>query len=303
MSVVESLSPPTASMPSRLRQFNALTKPRVIQLIVFCALIGMVLAVPGVPSWAEVRLGLIACLGIWLVAGAAAAFNCLVEKGIDAKMKRTSWRPTARNQLQDWQTLLFSGLLCTAGSVLLYVWVNPLTMWLTFATFVGYAVVYTVILKPLTPQNIVIGGASGAMPPVLGWAAMTGDVAPEALILFLIIFLWTPPHFWALALYRVEDYRKSGLPMLPVTHGNEFTRLQVLLYTLVLFAACLMPFIYGMSSWLYLVVAIALSIGFCGYGFALWRNYSDALARKTFRFSLIHLSVLFAALLVDHYLI
>ncbi|MDR7379245.1 protoheme IX farnesyltransferase [Rhodoferax ferrireducens] len=290
-------------MPSRLRQFNALTKPRVIQLIVFCALIGMVLAVPGVPSWAEVRLGLIACLGIWLVAGAAAAFNCLVEKGIDAKMKRTSWRPTARNQLQDWQTLLFSGLLCTAGSVLLYVWVNPLTMWLTFATFVGYAVVYTVILKPLTPQNIVIGGASGAMPPVLGWAAMTGDVAPEALILFLIIFLWTPPHFWALALYRVEDYRKSGLPMLPVTHGNEFTRLQVLLYTLVLFAACLMPFIYGMSSWLYLVVAIALSIGFCGYGFALWRNYSDALARKTFRFSLIHLSVLFAALLVDHYLI
>ncbi|WP_092759389.1 heme o synthase [Rhodoferax sp. OV413] len=303
MSVVESLSPPTTSMPSRLRQFNALTKPRVIQLIVFCALIGMVLAVPGVPSWAEVRLGLIACLGIWLVAGAAAAFNCLVEKGIDAKMKRTSWRPTARQELQDWQTLLFSGLLCTAGSVLLYVWVNPLTMWLTFATFVGYAVVYTVILKPLTPQNIVIGGASGAMPPVLGWAAMTGDVAPEALILFLIIFLWTPPHFWALALYRVEDYRKSGLPMLPVTHGNEFTRLQVLLYTLVLFAACLMPFIYGMSSWLYLVVAIALSIGFCGYGFALWRNYSDALARKTFRFSLIHLSVLFAALLVDHYLI
>ena len=290
-------------MPSRLRQFNALTKPRVIQLIVFCALIGMVLAVPGVPSWAEVRLGLIACLGIWLVAGAAAAFNCLVEKGIDAKMKRTAWRPTARNQLQDWQTLLFSGLLCTAGSVLLYVWVNPLTMWLTFATFVGYAVVYTVILKPLTPQNIVIGGASGAMPPVLGWAAMTGDVAPEALILFLIIFLWTPPHFWALALYRVEDYRKSGLPMLPVTHGNEFTRLQILLYTVILFAACLMPFIYGMSSWLYLVVAIVLSIGFCGYGFALWRNYSDALARKTFRFSLIHLSVLFAALLVDHYLI
>nr|WP_315426668.1 heme o synthase [uncultured Albidiferax sp.] len=303
MSVVESLSPPATSMPSRLRQFNALTKPRVIQLIVFCALIGMVLAVPGVPSWAEVRLGLIACLGIWLVAGAAAAFNCLVEKGIDAKMKRTSWRPTARQELQDWQTLLFSGLLCTAGSVLLYVWVNPLTMWLTFATFVGYAVVYTVILKPLTPQNIVIGGASGAMPPVLGWAAMTGDVAPEALILFLIIFLWTPPHFWALALYRVEDYRKSGLPMLPVTHGNEFTRLQVLLYTLVLFAACLMPFIYGMSSWLYLVVAVVLSIGFCGYGFALWRNYSDALARKTFRFSLIHLSVLFAALLVDHYLI
>ena len=302
MSVVESTAPSGTNLASRLRQFNALTKPRVIQLIVFCALIGMVLAVPGVPTWLEVRRGLIACLGIWLVAGAAAAFNCLVEKSIDARMKRTAWRPTARNELQDWQALLFSALLCLAGSVLLYVWINPLTMWLTFATFVGYAVVYTMILKPLTPQNIVIGGASGAMPPVLGWAAMTDNVGPEALILFLIIFLWTPPHFWALALYRVEDYRKSGLPMLPVTHGKEFTRLQVFLYTLVLFAGCLMPFIYGMSSWLYLAVAMVLSLGFCGYGFALWRNYSDALARKTFRFSLIHLSVLFAALLVDHYL-
>jgi len=286
-----------------LRQFYALTKPRVIQLIVFCSLIGMVLAVPGLPSAAEVRRALIACLGIYLVAGAAAAFNCLVEKGIDAKMKRTSWRPTARGQLSDTQTLIFSGLLCTAGSVLLYFWVNPLTMWLTFATFVGYAVVYTVILKPLTPQNIVIGGASGAMPPLLGWAAMTADVGPEAIILFLIIFLWTPPHFWALALYRVEDYRKSGLPMLPVTHGSEFTRLHILLYTFVLFAACLLPFIYGMSSWLYLAVAVALSVGFSWYGWKLLRNYSDELARKTFRFSLIHLSALFAALLLDHYLL
>jgi protoheme IX farnesyltransferase len=287
---------------STWRQFYALTKPRVVQLIVFCALIGMVLAVPGVPNAEQVRLGLIACVGIWLVAGAAAAFNCLVEKTIDAKMKRTAWRPTARGELSDRQALIFSAMLCTAGSVILYAAVNPLTMWLTFATFVGYAVIYTVILKPLTPQNIVIGGASGAMPPVLGWAAMTGDVGPEALILFLIIFLWTPPHFWALALYRVEDYRKSGLPMLPVTHGNEFTRLQVLLYTFVLMAACLMPFIYGMSSWLYLSVAVVLSLGFIGYAWALWRNYSDALARKTFRFSLIHLSALFAALLVDHYL-
>jgi heme o synthase len=286
-----------------LRQFYALTKPRVIQLIVFCALIGMVLAVPGLPTLAELRLALIACLGIWLVSAAAAAFNCIVEKGIDAKMKRTSWRPTARGDLQDGQTLLFSGVLCVAGSAILYVWVNPLTMWLTFATFVGYAVIYTVILKPATPQNIVIGGASGAMPPVLGWAAMTGEVGPEALILFLIVFLWTPPHFWALALYRVEDYRKSGLPMLPVTHGSEFTRLQILLYTFILFAACLLPFVYGMSSWLYLVVAIVLSIGFCLYAFWLWRDYSDALARKTFRFSLIHLSVLFAALLIDHYVL
>jgi heme o synthase len=295
-----------ASVPStptsRAKQFYALMKPRVIQLIVFCALIGMVLAVPGLPTWAAVRHALIACLGIWLVAGAAAAFNCLVEKGIDAKMRRTAWRPTAKGELSDAQTLLFSTLLCAAGCYVLYAWVNPLTMWLTLATFVGYAVIYTVILKPLTPQNIVIGGASGAMPPVLGWAAMTGEVAPESLILFLIIFLWTPPHFWALALYRVEDYRKSGLPMLPVTHGNEFTRLQILLYTLVLWAACLLPFVYRMSGWFYLVVANILSAGFAWYGLKLWREYSDALARKTFRFSLIHLSLLFAALLMDHYL-
>jgi protoheme IX farnesyltransferase len=300
MSAPASVHGPTTA--SVLRQFYALTKPRVVQLIVFCALIGMVLAVPGVPTLADLQQGALACLGIWLVAAAAAAFNCLVEKGIDAKMKRTAWRPTARGQLSDRQALIFSATLCAIGSALLWFTVNPLTMWLTFATFVGYAVIYTVILKPLTPQNIVIGGASGAMPPVLGWAAMTGEVGPEALILFLIIFLWTPPHFWALALYRVEDYRKAGLPMLPVTHGNEFTRLQVLLYTFILFAACLMPFIYGMSGWLYLAVAIGVSIGFTGYAVALWRNYSDALARKTFRFSLIHLSVLFAALLVDHYL-
>jgi protoheme IX farnesyltransferase len=292
----------TVSSPSVFRQFHALTKPRVIQLIVFCALIGMVLAVPGRPTLAQIGLAMVACLGIWLVAAAAAAFNCIVEKGIDAKMKRTAWRPTARGELSNTQTLVFSALLGAVGSAVLYIWVNPLTMWLTFATFVGYAVIYTVILKPLTPQNIVIGGASGAMPPVLGWAAMTGDVGPEALILFLIIFLWTPPHFWALALYRVEDYRKSGLPMLPVTHGSEFTRLQILLYTFVLFAACLLPFVYGMSSWLYLGTAVVLSIGFCAYAWLLWREYSDELARRTFRFSLIHLSVLFAALLLDHYL-
>ncbi len=296
-------APAALPVPSKFAQFYSLTKPRVVQLIVFCALIGMVLAVPGLPSLAEIRLGFIACVGIWLVAGAAAAFNCLVEQGIDARMKRTSWRATAQGQISNTLTLTFSAALCAAGSAILYIWVNPLTMWLTFATFVGYAVVYTVILKPMTPQNIVIGGASGAMPPVLGWAAMTGSVSPEALILFLIIFLWTPPHFWALALYRVEDYRKAGLPMLPVTHGNEFTRLQVFLYTLVLFPACLMPFAFHMSGWLYLVAAVALSFGFSWYGFKLWRNYSDALARKTFRFSLIHLSVLFAALLVDHYIV
>ena len=288
---------------NRYAQFYALTKPRVVQLIVFCAVIGMVLAVPGLPSLDQLRVAGLASLGIWLVAGAAAAFNCLVEKSIDAKMKRTAWRPTAKGELSDWQTLVFSAALCALGSWLLWVTVNPLTMWLTFATFVGYAVIYTVILKPLTPQNIVIGGASGAMPPVLGWAALTGDVGPEALILFLIIFLWTPPHFWALALYRVEDYRKSGLPMLPVTHGNEFTRLQILLYTLVLFASCLLPFIIGMSSWLYLVASLVFNRMFVAYGYKLWRQYSDELARRTFRFSLIHLSGLFAALLLDHYLL
>jgi protoheme IX farnesyltransferase len=284
------------------RQYHALTKPRVIQLIVFCALIGMVLAIPGWPSFdAWVRI-VWACLGIWLVAGAAAAFNCLVEKTLDAKMRRTAWRPTARGELSDAQALTFSTALCALGSFILYTFVNPLTMWLTFATFIGYAVVYTLVLKPMTPQNIVIGGASGAMPPLLGWAAITGEVSSQALILFLIIFLWTPPHFWALALYRVEDYRKSGLPMLPVTHGNRFTRLQILLYTVLLMAACLMPFAIGMSSWLYLGVALLLSVGFIGYAIALMRHYSDELARKTFRFSLIHLSVLFAALLLDHYL-
>ncbi len=292
-----------AAPPSRASQFYALTKPRVVQLIVFCALIGMVLAVPGVPGWAQLKLAALACAGIWLVAGAAAAFNCLVEKTIDARMKRTAWRPTAQGQLGDGQALLFCAVLGSAGSALLYWWVNPLTMWLTFATFVGYAVIYTVVLKPLTPQNIVIGGASGAMPPVLGWAAMTGQVGPEALVLFLIIFLWTPPHFWALALYRVEDYRKSGLPMLPVTHGNDFTRLQILLYTLVLFAACLLPFVVGMSGLVYLVAALGLSVAFTAYAWRLWRNYSDALARRTFRFSLLHLSALFAALLLDHYIV
>jgi len=292
----------TLSSASRIAQFYALTKPRVVQLIVFCALIGMVLAVPGWPSAQQWLHMAVSCAGIWLVAAAAAAFNCLVEKHIDARMQRTSWRPTARGELSSMQALVFSAALCSLGAAILFIGTNPLTMWLTLATFVGYAVIYTVVLKPRTPQNIVIGGASGAMPPVLGWAAMTGQVGPEALILFLIIFLWTPPHFWALALYRVEDYRKSGLPMLPVTHGSEHTRLQILLYTVVLFAACLLPFIYGMSSWLYLFAAVVLGAGFCGYAWRLRRNYSDALAWRTFKFSLVHLSLLFAALLIDHYL-
>jgi protoheme IX farnesyltransferase len=265
---------------------------------VFCALIGMLLAQPSLPEWS---VALAATAGIWLVAAAAAAFNCLIEQHIDARMARTAWRPTAKGELTRTQTLLFSAVLGGVGSAILWVWVNPLTMWLTFATFVGYAVIYTVILKPLTPQNIVIGGASGAMPPVLGWAAMRNDVGPEALILCLIIFLWTPPHFWALALYRTEDYRKAGLPMLPVTHGSEFTRLQVLLYTLVLFASTLLPFVQGMSGWVYLAAAVVLGARFIDLAFKLWRHYSDALARQTFKFSIWHLSLLFAALLIDHY--
>jgi len=293
----QTLATPTPA-GNRWAQFHALTKPRVVQLIVFCALIGMLLAEPGWPDWGRVA---VATAGIWLVASAAAAFNCLVEQRIDSRMARTAWRPTAKGELTNAQTLTFSALLCAAGSALLWIWVNPLTMWLTFATFVGYAVVYTVVLKPLTPQNIVIGGASGAMPPVLGWAAMRNDVGPEAIVLCLIIFLWTPPHFWALALYRTEDYRRAGLPMLPVTHGPEFTRLQVLLYTLVLFASTLLPFIIGMSGWIYLASAVVLGAMFIFYAWQLWREYSDALARKTFRFSIWHLSLLFAALLADHY--
>jgi len=286
----------------RWQQFYQLTKPRVVQLIVFCAAIGMALAVPGLPDLQQALTMLAAVAGIWLVAGAAAAFNCLIEDGIDARMKRTAWRATAKGELSRTQTLAFSGLLCAAGMALLGVYVNVLTMWLTFATFIGYAVIYTVILKPMTPQNIVIGGASGAMPPVLGWAAQRGDLGPEPWLLCLIIFLWTPPHFWALALYRAEDYARAGLPMLPVTHGNDYTRLQILLYTWVLFAATLLPFLTGMSGWFYLVSAVVLGLGFCGYAFRLWRSYSEMLARRTFWFSIWHLSLLFAALLIDHYI-
>ena len=295
------LTPPKPRL-SRWRQYNALTKPRVVQLIVFCAAIGMLLAVPGLPRWADVVTAVLASVGIWLVASAAAAFNCLIEQKIDSRMKRTAWRPTANGDLSQAQALLFSAVLGGAGMGLLYFGVNPLTAWLTFGTFVGYAVIYTVVLKPMTPQNIVIGGASGAMPPVLGWAALTGEVGPEAIALFLIIFLWTPPHFWALALYRAEDYARAGLPMLPVTHGNEFTRLQILLYTIILFAATLLPFVQGMSSWLYLAAAVVLGARFIHYAIRLRREYSEALARETFRFSIWHLSLLFAALLIDHYL-
>jgi len=282
----------------RARHFLALTKPRVVTLIVFTAVIGMFLAVPGWPPLSAVVFG---TLGIALVAGAAAAINCLVEQEIDATMARTRGRPLPRGEISPLQTLVFAGAVGGIGLAILYAEVNALTMWLTLATFVGYAVIYTVLLKPATPQNIVIGGASGAMPPVLGWAAVANDVAPEALLLFLIIFVWTPPHFWALALYRSKEYAKAGLPMLPVTHGAEYTRLQIGLYTAALFAVTLLPFAIRMSGALYLVAALALGAIFMGYAVALNVRYSDALARRTFRYSIVYLAALFSALLLDHY--
>ena len=283
---------------SRYQQFLALTKPRVVSLVVFTAVIGMFLATPGLPPLAAVLYGTI---GIALVAGAAAAINCLVEQKIDALMMRTRRRPLPSGDLTSLQTLVFAGLIGGAGLVILYHGVNPLTMWLTFATFVGYAIIYTVLLKPATPQNIVIGGASGAMPPVLGWAAVTGDVAPEALLLFLIIFVWTPPHFWSLALYRARDYARAGLPMLPLTHGPEYTRLMIVLYTCALVAVTLLPFAIRMSGFLYLAAALALGGMFLLYAVQLYRDYSDELARATFKFSIYYLAALFSALLIDHY--
>jgi protoheme IX farnesyltransferase len=288
-----------AGLAQRARAFYSLTKPRVVSLIVFTAVIGMFLATPGM---VPVQVLLAGTLGIAFLAGAAAAVNCLVEQRIDALMQRTRWRPLARGELSAAQTLAFAGLLGGAGLWILLHFVNALTMWLTVATFVGYAIVYTVVLKPATPQNIVIGGASGAMPPVLGWAAVTGEVSTEAMLLFLIIFAWTPPHFWSLALYRTEDYARAGVPMLPVTHGEAYTRLHLLLYTFLLVAVTLLPFATGMAGWFYLGAAGVLDAVFLGYALAIWRRYSDLLARRTFAYSIFYLAMLFAALMVDHYL-
>jgi protoheme IX farnesyltransferase len=290
----------TLSLSSnRFAQYMALTKPRVTQLAVFCAVIGMFLATPELPNW---RLVLAATVGIWLLSGAAFAVNCLVEREIDARMARTARRASASGEITPPQILLFSVVIGAIGMWVLYSLVNPLTMWLTFATFVGYAVIYTIILKPATPQNIVIGGLSGAMPPALGWAAIANDVPMQAWLLVLIIFVWTPPHFWALAMYRRDDYAKSGLPMLPVTHGPEFTRFHIWLYTIALFATTMLPYAVQMSGLIYLVSAIILGSIFLGYAWRIYRHYDDILARKTFTFSIIYLSLLFAALLLDHYI-
>ncbi|GIL06241.1 protoheme IX farnesyltransferase [Betaproteobacteria bacterium PRO7] len=286
-------------LPHLARQYWLLTKPRVTQLALFCAVIGMFLSTSELPSLALVVK---ATIGIWLLAGAAFAVNSMIERHIDARMARTRMRPLARGEITLPQAIVFSGVIGGAGMWVLYALVNPLTMWLTFATFVGYAVVYTVLLKPYTPQNIVIGGMSGAMPPVLGWAAVTNTAPAEAWLLALIIFVWTPPHFWALALYRLEDYRKSGLPMLPITHGPELTRLHILLYTIVLVATTLLPYAIRMAGWIYLGAALALGALFLVYAWRLYRAYSDALARATFNYSIVYLAALFAALLVDHYI-
>ena len=284
----------------RLQQYLQLTKPRVISLIVFCAVIGMFLAVPGM---VPLRILVAGTLGIGLVAGAAAAVNCLIEQKVDALMARTRGRPLPRGEINSLETFLFSGVLGGLGLSLLYNAVNPYTMWLTLATFVGYAVIYTVFLKPNTSQNIVIGGASGAMPPVLGWAAVTGETPGQAWLLFLIIFVWTPPHFWSLALYRAREYAAAGFPMLPVTHGAEYTRRHVFLYTVGLTLVTLVPYAIGMCGLFYLVSAVLLDAVFLAYAWMIWRDYSDLVARKTFRWSIIYLSLLFAALLVDHYLL
>ncbi len=288
--------------PRRLRrlarEYYELTKPRVVALIVFTAVVGMFLSSPG-----ALPLGLFvaATVGIALAAGSAAAINQVIDQRADSIMARTRWRPLPTGQLTPVEAITFAVIIGAMAMAVLMVFVNTLTAVLTFASLIGYSIVYTVWLKHATPQNIVIGGAAGAAPPVLGWAAMTGEVASDALLLFLIIFVWTPPHFWALALYREKEYAKVGIPMLPVTHGSAYTRLQILLYTVLLAAVTAMPFATRMSGWLYLCGALVLNAGFVYYAWRLYRGYSEQLARRTFAYSIQYLALLFALLLIDHY--
>lgn len=289
----------SSAVGSAWRDYWVVTKPRVTALAVFTSFIGMLLVDKRFPPAAIVIGG---CIGIALLAGASFAMNCLLEAAVDARMKRTDWRPSAQGRLSTMQIVVFALLLGIVGSAVLIVTTNVLTWALTLGTFFGYAFVYTLYLKPNTPQNIVIGGAAGAMPPVLGWAAVANDVSAPALLLFLIIFAWTPPHFWALALYRQEDYEKSGLPMLPVTHGREFTILHMLLYTWLLLAVSLLPVSIRMSGIVYGVVALVLGLRFVWLVWQLRRQYSDARSKGVFRYSLTYLAALFAVLLADHYL-
>ena len=286
------------SLSAAFRQYYDLTKPRVVMLIVFTAVVGMLLAVPGMP---DLWVVLAASLGIGLAASSGAAMNQIIDMRADAIMARTQNRPLATGRMAVWQAIIFASLLCLLGMLVLVYYVNTLTAVLTFVSMVGYGVIYTVFLKPATPQNIVIGGAAGAAPPLLGWVAMTNTVTPEACLLFLVIFAWTPPHFWALALYRREEYAAAGVPMLPVTHGEEFTRLQILLYTYILIAVTLLPFTIHMFGGIYLLGAVYLNARFMYYVFKLYKNYSDALSRKTFFYSIKYLMYLFALMLVDHY--
>lgn len=287
-----------ARLASLAREYFELTKPRVVALIVFTAVVGMFLSTPlGLPLDAFI----LGSIGIALAAASAAAINHVLDQKLDAEMARTRARPLPTGTLSSRQALSFAVLLGVVSMLVLALGVNMLTALLTFLSLIGYSVVYTVYLKHATPQNIVIGGAAGAAPPVLGWAAIRGEVTADALLLFLIIFVWTPPHFWALALYREKEYSKAGVPMLPVTHGGPYTRLHILLYTVMLSAATVMPFATRMSGWLYLVGALALNAVFLHYAWRLYRRYSDELARKTFRYSIQYLTLLFALLLLDHY--
>jgi protoheme IX farnesyltransferase len=279
-------------------QLLRLGKPRVVSLIVFTAIIGMFLAAPGLPPAWPLLFG---AIGIALVAMSAAAVNCVIEQKLDAVMARTRARPLPKGYVTAPQAFAFIAFTGVAGLWMLHSLVNALTMWLTLGTFMGYGVVYTLLLKPRTPQNIVIGGAAGAMPPVLGWCAVTGHVSFDALLLFLIIFAWTPPHFWSLALYRRDEYARAGVPMLPVTHGERYTLLNILIYAIILAAICLLPFASGMSGWIYLSCAVVLNGVFLAYAVRLYVSYRDRLARRMFRYSITYLFLLFAALLADHY--
>lgn len=283
-----------------LREYWELTKPRVVMLLVFTAVIGMFLATPGAVPW---DILVAASTGIWLCSAAAAVVNQWADREIDARMARTRNRPLPSGSVSTAHALGFAALLCVGGAVLLELYVNTLTMVLTLISLVGYALIYTVFLKRATPQNIVIGGAAGAAPPLLGWVAVTNQVDPEALILFLIIFAWTPPHFWALALDREKEYANAGIPMLPVTHGAQYTRLQILLYTAILFAITLLPLAIGMSGWLYALAAVPLGVVYLYKTWVLYRRVPAGLAGWLFTYSIVYLMLLFAALLLDHYLV
>ena len=281
------------------REYVALCKPKVVALIVFTAIVGMLLASPAMVPFDVLLLG---TLGIGGAAAAGAAINHLTDRRIDALMVRTSERPLPSGKVDTAPAAVFAAALCVFSMVILAFGVNVLTAGLTLGSLVGYAVVYSVFLKRATPQNIVIGGAAGAMPPVLGWSAVTGDVDPHALLLFLIIFAWTPPHFWALAIHRHREYANADIPMLPVTHGTEFTRLHVLLYTVILFVVSLLPFVTRMSGGIYLTVAVVLGAGFLGHAVALYRQRNAILPMRTFGYSIYYLFGIFAGLLVDHYM-